>query len=109
MHALNQVDENSQGIIVNMIERHKRLLIVSYAPLLIMILIASVSFSILVASGKTSFPSWMIYVNPATLTIAWLIIKRVLPTLITDWTEGAGFNIAFFFFFLCTTISLWNL
>ncbi|KXK15808.1 MAG: hypothetical protein UZ14_CFX002000245 [Chloroflexi bacterium OLB14] len=74
-----------------------------------MILVASVFFSVLVATGSTSFPSWMIYINPVTLTIAWLIIKKVLPKFIVTWTEGAGFNIAYIAFFICTTISLWNI
>lgn len=109
VQALNQVDEISQPVIVKMIERHKKLLIISYAPVLIIILIASILFSVLVASGKTSFPIWMTAINPFTLTIAWLVIKRILPKIITDSLEGAGFNIAYFIFFACTTCTLWNL
>ena len=78
------------------------------APVIIFILIASILFSILVASGRTAFPIWMAAVNPVTLTIAWLVLKRVLPQFVRDWTEGAGFNIAFLAFFACTTITLWN-
>ena len=37
-----------------------------------------------------------------------LLLKRVLPQFIRDATEGAGFNIAYFVFFLCTSITLWN-
>jgi hypothetical protein len=66
-------------------------------------------FSVLVASGATSFPTWMAYVNPVTLTIAWLLMKRILPQFVRDATEGAGFNIAFFAFFVCSTLNLWNL
>jgi general stress protein CsbA len=109
VQALNQVDEKSQDVIAKMIERHKKVLIISYAPILFMILVASVLFAVLVASGKTAFASWMIYINPVTLTIAWLVIKKVLPKFIVDWTEGAGFNIAYIAFFICTTISLWNI
>jgi hypothetical protein len=108
VQALNRVEEKSQAVIAGMIERHKKVLIVTYAPLLIFIVIASVMFSILVASGNTSFPIWMAGVNPLTSTIAWLTVKRVLPQVVRDWTEGAGFNIAFMVFFICTTITLWN-
>jgi hypothetical protein len=108
IHALNNVEESSQSIIAAMIERHKKVLIVSYAPVLILIVIASILFSILVASGKTAFPVWIGAINPVTMTIAWLVIKRIFPQFIRDWTEGAGFNIAFMAFFLCTTITLWN-
>jgi hypothetical protein len=102
------VNEESQPVIVNMIERHKKVLIISYAPVLILIMIASIMFSILVASGNTAFPAWMAAVNPLTMTIAWLIVKRILPQFIRDGAEGAGFNIAFMVFFACTTITLWN-
>ena len=47
-------------------------------------------------------------VNPLTMTIVWLVGKRNLPQFVRDWTEGAGFNIAYMAFFACTTISLWN-
>jgi len=95
-------------VIAQMIARHRKVLIISYAPVLILMLIASILFSILVASGKTAFPVWMTAVNPVTMTLVWLGIKRLLPQFIRDWTEGAGFNIAFLAFFACTTITLWN-
>jgi dolichol kinase len=92
-----------------MIERHKKVLIITYLPLLIFIAVASVLFSILVASGNTVFPVWMAGITPLTMTIAWMLVKRILPQIVRDWTEGAGFNIAYMAFFACTTISLWNI
>ncbi|HSM70619.1 MAG TPA: DUF6796 family protein [Anaerolineales bacterium] len=109
VRALNKVETDSQDVIVKMIERHKKVLIITYAPLLAFILAASILFSVLVASGNTAFPVWMAGVTPLTMTIAWMLIKRILPELIRDWTEGAGFNIAYMAFFTCTTISLWNI
>ena len=108
IQALNKVDDGSQSVIADMIARHRKVLIITYAPVIILILIASILFSILVTSGKTAFPVWMAAVNPVTLTIAWLILKRILPQSVRDWTEGAGFNIAYLAFFACTTITLWN-
>jgi len=108
VQALNKVEESSQPVITDMIARHRKVLIISYAPVLIFILVASILFSILVASGQTAFPVWMAAVNPVTMTLAWLTIKRVLPQFVRDWTEGAGFNIAFLAFFACTTLTLWN-
>ena len=106
--ALNQVDEQSQSIIADMIARHRKVLIISYAPVMILVVIASILFSVLVATQKTTFPVWVAAVNPLILIIAWLILKRILPQFIRDWTEGAGFNIAFLLFFACTTYLLWN-
>ena len=106
--ALNKVDEPSQNVIVDMITRHRKVLIISYAPVMLMVVIASILFSISVASQKTAFPIWMVAVNPLILIIAWLLLKRILPQFIRDWTEGAGFNIAFLVFFACITFSLWK-
>ena len=108
IQALNKVDEHSQAIVVDMFTRHRKVMIITYAPLLIFIIIASILFSILVASGKTMFPVWMAAINPVTMTIAWMLVKRILPQFIRDSTEGAGFNIAYLIFFTCTTITLWN-
>jgi hypothetical protein len=108
IQALNNVEEKSQSVIAGMIERHKKVLIITYAPLLIFVIIASVLFSILVASGRTMFPIWMAAINPVTMTIVWMIVKRILPQFIRDWTEGAGFSVAYLIFFACTTITLWN-
>ena len=108
VQALNQVEDSSQGVIAEMIARHRKVLMISYAPVLILILVASILFSILVASGRTAFPLWISAVNPVTMTLTWLAIKRFLPQFMRDWTEGAGFNIAFLLFFACTTLTLWN-
>ena len=108
IQALNKVEDGSQPVIADMIARHRKVLIVTYAPVIILIVIASALFSILVASGQTAFPVWMAWINPVTITIAWLIVKRILPQFVRDWTEGAGFNIAYLVFFTCTTIALWN-
>jgi hypothetical protein len=108
VHALNKVQDDSQPIIAEMIARHRKVLIITYAPVLLFVLIASILFSVFVASDRTAFPVWMAAINPVTMTIAWLLVKRVLPQFIRDWTEGAGFNIAYLIFFACTTASLWN-
>lgn len=108
VHALNDVREESQAVIAGMISRHRKVLIATYAPVLIFILTASVLFSILVASGRTLFPAWMAAINPVTMTLAWMLVKRILPAFVRDRTEGAGFNIAYLMFFACTTATLWN-
>lgn len=108
VQALNRVEDSSQAVIAEMIARHRKVLVISYAPLLILIVIASILFSILVASGETAFPAWMAAINPVTMTIAWMLVKRFLPQFVREWTEGAGFNIAYLLFFAFTTFTLWN-
>ena len=107
-HALNQVDESSQPVIADMIARHRKVLLITYVPLMLAATLASILFSILVAQGGTSFPIWMAAVNPVTVTIVWMFGKRILPQFVRDWTEGAGFNIAYLAFFSCVTLTLWN-
>jgi len=109
VHALNKVDEHSQVVIADMIERHRKVLIITYAPVMISAVIASILFSIMVGTQNTLFPVWMAAANPVILIIAWLILKRFLPAIIREWTTGAGFNIAYFVFFTCTTLTLWNI
>ena len=94
--------------IADMITRHRKVLIITYAPVLILIIIASILFSVMVATGNTLFPIWMATINPVTMTIVWLLLKRILPQFVRDTTEGAGFNIAYLVFFICTTVTLWN-
>ena len=108
IHALNKVQDDSQLVIAEMITRHRKVLVITYGPVILLILIASILFSILVASEETAFPLWIAWINPVTMTITWLLLKRILPQFVRDWTEGAGFNIAYLAFFACTTIALWN-
>ncbi len=106
--ALNSVSEDSQNVVVDLLTRHRKVLIITYASLLIMVLIASILFSAIVITQNTLFPVWMAAINPVTMLITWLLLKRILPAIITDALEGAGFSIAYFVFFVCTTLTLWS-
>ena len=108
IQALNRAEEPSQAIVADMIARHRKVMIATYGPLLFFVVVASVLFSVMVATGSTLFPVWMAAVNPVTMTVAWMLVKRALPRFVRDWTEGAGFNIAYLIFFACTTFTLWN-
>ena len=108
VQALNKVEDGSQAMIADMIARHRKVLIITYAPVLLLILIASILFSVLVVSGGTDFPVWMAAVNPVTMTVASLLLKRIIQKVVRDRTDGAGFNIAYLIFFTCTTFTLWN-
>lgn len=84
----------------------QRVLATTYAILLVAALLASILFSIVVAFFDTLLPVWMAAVNPVTMVIAFLLLKRLLPRQVTKYVEGAGFNIGFFFFFTLLTASL---
>jgi hypothetical protein len=62
-------------------------------------------FSVSVALGGTRFPAWMAAVNPITMLLLWLVVRRLLPRL-AEKVEGAGFNLAFLAFFALATATL---
>ncbi len=108
VQALNKVSDDSQPVIIDMFMRHRKVLIVTYGFLLTCIIFASLWYSVVVAMGNTAFPQWMAAVNPITMFMVWLVIKKISPKVIVENTEGAGFNIAYLLFFIFTTTTLWN-
>lgn len=108
VQALNRVSDDSQPVLAEMLSHHRKIMIITYGFLLGCILVASVWYSWVVATGSSAFPRWMAAVNPVTALIAWMLVKRILPRPIVERTEGAGFNIAYLIFFICTTLTLWK-
>jgi hypothetical protein len=108
VQALNRLDDGAQPVVAAMLQRHRRVMIVTYGFVLGAIVVASLWYSAVVALGSTRFPAWAAAVNPLTATIAWLLLKRTLPRPVVEATEGAGFNIAFLAFFAVTTFTLWG-
>jgi hypothetical protein len=106
VQALNRVDVGSQEVLVGMLRRQRKTLMITYGFALSCVLVAAIMFSALVASGQTAFPTWVAAFNPVTLAIGWLIGRKALPCVIRNRTEGAGFNIAYLFFFIITTVTL---
>ena len=108
VQALDKVGNDSQFVITEMLKHHRAIMIVTYGFLLTCILVASIWFSILVGMDRTYYPVWMAAFNPVTLFAIWMFIKRFLPRFVKDWTEGAGFNIAYLLFFTLTTITFYS-
>jgi hypothetical protein len=108
VQALNRVSDDSQAVLVEMIQHHRKILIITYLFLLGCILAATIWYTVLVAGGRTHFPRWMAGVNPVTALVVWMLVKKVLPARVRDLTEGAGFNVAYLIFFIFTTATLWQ-
>ena len=106
VQALNRLESETQPLLLEMIARHRRIMVITYAFLFACIIIASLWYSILVATGRTYFPQWMAAINPVTVLLLWMLVKKILPIRVRDYTEGAGFNIAYLIFFVMTTITL---
>lgn len=93
--------------LIQVLLRQQAVLLIAYAVLFVCAISGSLWFTVAVLSGRTLFPIWMAAFNPVTLTLLWLASKRILPKRVTDWTEGAGFNMAYLLFFALTTVLLW--
>lgn len=106
VQALNRLESTSQAVLLEMLARHRQIMKITYGFLFVCIIIASIWFSVLVAAGGTAFPLWMAAINPVTALLFWMLFKRILPIKVRDYTEGAGFNIAYLIFFALTTITL---
>jgi hypothetical protein len=105
VQALNRLSPEAQPVVVEMVKHYRQALAISYGLLALGIVAGSIWFSAAVALGGTRFPLWMAAVNPITLVIVWLGLRRLLPRL-TDFAEGAGFNLAFLAFFALATMTL---
>lgn len=107
VQALNQLEGEAQTAMLSALKHQRTIMLVTYGFVIASILIASIWFGVVVALGGTAFPIWMAVINPVTATLAWLVIKRILPKVVRAYTEGAGFNIAYLAFFIFTTVTLW--
>lgn len=107
VQALAAAGDDGRAPLMGVLIRLYRVMQIGYGALFLCIISASVWFSVAVASGRTLFPVWMAAVNPVLATLLWLALKRFLPGRLVDYTEGAGFNIAFLVFFALTTGTLW--
>ncbi len=108
VQALNQVSAESQPVVARMFSHHRTIMAITYGFVAACVLVASIWYSSLVALGKTIFPAWMAAINPITVILAWLLIKRILPARVRDVTEGAGFNIGYLVFFISVTVAMWQ-
>lgn len=106
-HVLARLPADGRPVLGRIFRLQQRLLFMAYAVIAVPALLASLLFTIVVVSAETLLPGWMAAVNPVTAILFWLLLKRVLPQRVRAYTEGAGFNIGFFFFFALLTIALW--
>lgn len=107
VQTLNALQEQERPLLVEELIQQQRILLIAYGVLFVCLILASLWFSAAVGWGQTRFPRWMVAVNPLTITLAWLASKKLLPPRLADYTEGAGFNIAYIIFFGLTTATLW--
>ena len=82
-------------------------MMVTYGFVAACVLLASLWYSCLVALRKTVFPPWMALINPITVILFWLLLKRILPARVRNYTGGAGFNIGYLVFFVSITAAMW--
>jgi hypothetical protein len=108
VQALNQIGAESQPVVAKLLSHHRTIMTITYGFVAACVLLASLWYSVLVALGKTLLPAWMAAINPIIVILAWLLLKRILPARIRDYTEGAGFNIGYLIFFISITAAMWQ-
>jgi hypothetical protein len=107
VQALYAVDEGHQPMFAAMVRRQIVTIMMCYGPLVLAVIVASAWGTYAILTGRTRQPTWMAGVNPVTMTIAWLLLKTILPRPVGVLLRGAGFNIAYFVWFgaMAATVS----
>jgi hypothetical protein len=104
--ALNAVGVDSRPVLVGALVRQQKIMAIGYVVILACNLVASIWYSLAVASGRTFFPTWMAAINPVTLTLVYFVLRRIVPKRVADAVEGSGFNLAYLAFYTLTTATL---
>jgi len=107
VQALDQVSAESQPVVARMLGHHRTIMVITYGIVAACAVLASLWYSAVVLLGRTAFPAWMAAINPITVVLAWLLLKRILPSRVREYTEGAGFNIGYLVFFVSITVAMW--
>lgn len=108
VRLLAAVDGEAGDAVAEVVDRHKRILGIAYAPVIVAVLVASAWTSVLVWAGDTALPTWMVVANPIVLLGLFLAVRRVLPGRLAAPLRGAGFNVAYLVFFALLTTMTWN-
>ncbi|NLF65710.1 MAG: hypothetical protein GX579_14035 [Chloroflexi bacterium] len=104
--VLARLPADSRQLFGPVFRLQQRVMAAAYAVIVVATLLAAVGHSFVVALSGTSLPRWMAAVNPVTMTVLWLVIRKLLPRSIANYFEGAGFNIGFLLFFLLLAITV---
>ena len=99
VQTLHAVEEGQRPMLAAMLRRQIVTVMMAYAPLILAVITASVWATCAVLTGRTRLPTWVAAVNPVTMTVAWLLLKTILPRPVAGFLQGAGFNIAYFAWF----------
>ena len=105
--ALNAVSVDSRSVLIGALVRQQKVMAIGYVVIFACNLVASIWYSVVVASGRTFFPTWMAAFNPVTLTLAYFVVRKIAPKKVADAVEGSGFNLAYLAFYALTTATLW--
>jgi hypothetical protein len=106
VQLLYEMEEVQRASLVSRVRGQVVTLMLAYVPLLLAAIIASVLAAAATVSGGTRFPAWMGAVNPVTMTMTWLLVKRGLPARAAEYLQGAGFNIAYGAWFAAMTMTI---
>lgn len=108
VHAWNVAEGRNKVHLEDTVARMLRVLLTAYVVFFAIAIATSVWYAIAVVQGATALPRWMAFLNPALMSVVYIILARkVVPLRIVKYVEGAGFNVVYFIFFALLLIFVW--
>ncbi|MFZ6031166.1 MAG: DUF6796 family protein [Chloroflexota bacterium] len=108
VQAWNLAEGKCKAQLEDTVARMLRVLLTAYVVFFAIAIATSMWYALAVLQGTTALPRWMALINPALLSLAYIILARkVVPFRVVKYVEGAGFNIVFFLFFALLLIFVW--
>lgn len=102
---------SSHPVLLDTADGFVRMLYINWFAFFILFVLCWLGLGILVATGKTRFPSGMFWINPVAFIIGIIALIFILPQSMQTWVKGAIFSeanlifwlISFFYIFLYKT------
>jgi hypothetical protein len=108
VHGWNAATGEIKDQLGDIVYRMLRVLIFSYLVFFVLAIATSVWYVVAVLQGTTALPTWMAIMNPALMTIVYMLLaRRVIPFRVIKHVQGAGFNIVYIVFFALLLAFVW--
>jgi hypothetical protein len=108
VQAWNLAEGKCKVQLEDTVARMLRALLTTYLLFFAIAIATSAWYVGAVVQGATALPRWMALLNPALMSIIYMILARkVIPLRIIKYVQGAGFNIVYFVFFALLLFFVW--
>jgi hypothetical protein len=108
VQAWNAAEGPCKAQLEDTVARMLRVLLTAYVVFFVFAIAISVWYAVAVVQGTTALPHWMALLNPALMSVVYIILaRRVIPLRVMKYFQGAGFNIVYFVFFALLLAFVW--